>query len=129
MPDLMEALAAAARHHHDDEPHRPRLAPDIEAIRLRDSYAAFSQRYQFKPGMIVRQKLLALNYTGFGDNDIAIVVEVLDEPVFTEGAAGSQHFHEPNDMIVGSIENGRTFCLFHVDSRRFEPVPEENIDG
>lgn len=111
----------------DDEPKRPKLAPDIEAIRLRDSLAAFIDYHELKPGMTVRQKPQARLYTGFGDNDIAIVVALLPEPIISNAIEkfGTAHFREPVDMIVGSIEHfddKEVFTLYHVDSRRFEPV-------
>jgi hypothetical protein len=115
--DLMQAMAD------DNEPSRPKLAPDIEAIRLRDSYDALLVKHEFRPGMIVRQKPQAINYKEFGDNGLAIVIEVLAEPIIVGlDNPGSNRHRERQDIIVGSIEDERMFCLFHVDSRRFEPV-------
>ena len=109
----------------DDKPERPKLAADIERIRLVDCLDAFNRRHVFRPGMIVRQKPQARIYKGFGDNDLAIVVELLSEPIISGlDLNGASHYREPHDMIVGSLEGEKDFCLFHVDSRRFEPVEE-----
>lgn len=108
------------------------IAPDIEAIRLRDSLRSFQTKYDFQVGDIVRQKHGCRLYKKFGSNDHCIVIELLKEKIITGlRHEGSPHFREPNDMIVGAIEYGKesreSFCLFHVDSRRFEPVPVEEI--
>lgn len=122
MPSLMDLLRESS----DDEPERPKLAADIEAIRLRDSYAAFNEQHVFKPGMIVRQKPQVRLYKAFGDNDRAIVVEMLPEPVIAGlDRGGTSHYREPLDMLIGCMSND-DFAIYHVDSRRFEPVPEEN---
>jgi hypothetical protein len=57
--DLLRSLG-------DDGADKPTLAPDIEAIRLRDSLAALNVRHEFKPGMIVRQKPQAKLYRDYG---------------------------------------------------------------
>ena len=107
-----------------DEQERPKLAADIERIRLVDCLAALNTRHEFRVGMIVRQKPQARIYKEFGDNGLAIVVELLSKPIIEPGGigVGTAHFREPLDMIVGSLEGEKDFCLFHVDSRRFEPV-------
>ena len=121
--DFMRMLAGPDG---EAEEARPKLAADIERIRLVDCLSAFNERHEFRPGMIVRQKPQALNYKGFGDNDQAIVVELLAEPIIAGlEAHGTSHYRERQDMIVGSLEDGKLFCLFHVDSRRFEPVPAD----
>lgn len=131
MAGLGDYLSAMSRSIGDDEPERPKLAPDIEAIRLRDSLAAFNERHEFRPGMIVRQKPQARGYKTYGDNDQAIVIEMLPVPIIAPVADhGSCYYREPIDMLVGSIEpttdSSDQFCVYHVDSRRFEPVEGEN---
>ena len=112
----------------DDPPSK--LTPDVEAIRLADSLAAFNERHMFYPGLIVRQKPQAAIYTGFGDNAMAIVVEMLAEPIIgNQDKEGTPHYRERYDMLVGSIESSadgdhNCFCVYHVDSRRFEPWTE-----
>jgi hypothetical protein len=121
LEDMLEASGGAA------EPHS-RLAPDIEAVLLRDSLASFSIKHHFTVGQIVRQKLQAVGYRKFGDNDHAIVVAILDEPIVvadSDKTCGSPHFREPMDLVVGCFEDGGgKFLIYHVDSRRFEPVED-----
>jgi len=124
---FMEFLANEAAKHED----RPKLAPEFEALRLRDALAAFNVEHQFAPGMIVRQKDQARIYADFGDNNLAIVVRVLDEPIIhNSGDTGASTFGSVVDMVIGSIEVGGqsgkpNFVIWHVDSRRFEPAPDE----
>lgn len=120
-PSLMTLLG-----HPNEDEDRPKLAPDIEQIRLRDSYEQFITKHEFAPGMIVRQKPQVLCYSEFGDNDLAIVIEILKEPRFDlNGSAGSPYWNRPLDLVIASIEEGRQFSVYHVDSRGFEPVDDE----
>jgi hypothetical protein len=126
MPNMMDAVLSA--HGLNTDPPAPKLAPDVEALRLADCYAAFNTKHTFHPGDIVRQKPQAAMNVPYGDNDLAIVIRMLPEPVINQSAAASSPwFREPMDMIVGSLEDSPSrgdhgaFCLYHVDSRRFEP--------
>lgn len=131
MPNFIEMLRQA---HEDgggdaERSDRSPLAPDIEAIRLRDSLAALHTKHEFRVGMIVRQKPQARNYRPFGDNDLAIVVKVFNaEPIYERGTYGSNQFHMSLDLVVGSIEcptdGDDQFCLYYVQSDRFEPVED-----
>lgn len=129
MPSLGDMLRDMGAE--SDALERPKLAPDIEAIRLRDALAALNVRHEFRPGMIVRQKPQAQSYQTLGGNDMAIVVELLDEPIIDdESEVGSAYYRQRLDMIIGAIfpRGARvTFNFYHVDSRRFEPVPEDEI--
>lgn len=126
---VMRSIMSNEDHH--PQLQRPKLAPEIEAIRLRDALDAFLTPYQFSPGMIVRQKKQAPQYTVYGHNDFAIVVEVLPTPIIDESKpSGGAYFRHRMDMIVGSIEqmsDVEGFALFHVDSRVFEPVPLDEL--
>lgn len=53
----------------------------------------------------------------------AVVVEVLSEPVYDQKdlSAGTPMFREPLDIVVGYFDN-EDFMLFHLDSRRLQPV-------
>lgn len=90
---MIARQATAERHKRPDE---PRLAPDIEAVRLRDALSAFQIEHTFRIGDIVRQKPQATLYAGFGDNDLAIVVDLLPTPIFTDKKDhGSPYFNLP----------------------------------
>jgi len=104
----------------------PKLAPDIEVLRLRDAFNALQTAHRFAVGDLVRQKPLARRYRNLGDNDQAIVLEVLPEPIVNQGEAGSTHYRELQDLVIGILkrdpEEGDWFLPYHVYSRCFEPV-------
>lgn len=108
----------------DAEEEKPKLAPDILAVRLRDSLKQFQEKHTFSVGQIVRQKPQASSYRW--PNSLAIVVEILAEPTRNDDAEpGNTHYREPLDIIVGIIdESDGEFMLFYVDSRRLEPVDD-----
>jgi hypothetical protein len=112
---------------------RSKVAPDIEAILLRDALTALNVEHTFAPGMIVRQKRQARLYRMLGDNDLAIVVRMLSEPIMSQESSTSNTLYRHEvDMVVGSIEYAGIdrppiFATFHVDSRRFEPVPDAEL--
>lgn len=124
MPSLMDMMAMQ-----EEEGARPKLDADIERIRLRDCLGALNVKHEFRVGMIVRQKPQAVAYKQFGDNNQVIVVELLEKAIISpERNAGSCNYRMRIDMIVGSLEGGKEFCLFHVDSRRFEPVETSGLE-
>lgn len=130
--DMQQQMKASDEPQQEGEPgvspdHR--LAPDIEAIRLQDALRTLQKKYSFKVGMIVRQKQGVRAYRKHSESDLSIVVDLLSTPVLFEaegeaGGSASPYFRQPLDMIVGHIDDD-SFLLYHVDSRRFEPVPEE----
>lgn len=78
------------------------------------------QKYQFKVGDIVRWKD-GLKNKRIPDYKLpAIVVDVLEVPLYDEKAeVGSPYFREPLDFVLGIIIKGE-LLTFHYDSRRFE---------
>lgn len=55
----------------------------------------------------------------------AIVIEVLDEPVYDRTAQiGSHIFNEPHDLLLGLIMDNGDFLTFHYDKRRFKKLEE-----
>lgn len=122
---------AGMRNRRDDSDNAgPSLAPDIEAIRLKDALAKYQEKNTFKVGDIVRQKAGCRCYQKIGKNDMRIVVEVLDEPVLFEDddvGAGSPYWRQPLDIIIGHIDDDQ-FVTFYADSRRFEHVPASEIE-
>jgi hypothetical protein len=118
----------------EEREERPKVAPDIEAILLRDALTVLNVEHTFAPGMIVRQKRQARLYRMLGDNDLAIVVRMLPEPIMSqEFSVNNTLYRHEVDMVIGSIEYAGIdrqqpiFATFHVDSRRFEPVPDAEI--
>ncbi|MGQ7939163.1 hypothetical protein [Paraburkholderia sp. D1E] len=72
------------------------------------------QLIKWKPGMQVRPYPLG--------GDPAIIVRVLDHPVYDGTAdAGSPSFKEALDLQVGCLGPQGQFFIFHLPSFRFEP--------
>jgi hypothetical protein len=102
-----------------------------EAEYLSNASVHMDRVHVFERRQIIRQKKACQFYRVYGHNGIAIVVEILDDPIvipqtwesIPTGSAPMRH-----DMIVGQNdpENG-LFVLFYVDSRRWEPVPDSEI--
>jgi len=79
-----------------------------------------NQTNKFDVGDIVRWKK-GLKNKRIPEYDLpAIVVEILDKPIFDEKAeVGSTYYREPLDIILGVIIKNE-FLTFHYDSRRME---------
>ena len=90
-------------------------------------YVAFNTKNNFNVGDFVQWKPGLKNKKRPRYNQPAIIMELLDHPVFdTEKDSGSPYFREPLDMVIGFLDSDNDFMLFHCDSRRFEPVKKEN---
>ena len=121
-----EALMRGSTMQDDDSSH-PKITAFGEAEVLASMLMEFNYKHEFRPGMIVRQKPQCASLSLYSDNGLAIVVSVLDSPlVETTADSNSPQYRQPMDMIVGSraTKDGSEpkFILWHVDSRRFEPV-------
>lgn len=82
------------------------------------------QDHQLEPGDFVVWKKGLKNRTIPEYGEPAIVLEVLDEPIFDENETGSMYFREPLDLILGVIAKGEMIS-FYYDKRKFEPVPHD----
>lgn len=112
--------------HKDDGPSASRLTPSFAAQDLRDALSALNTVHEFSVGQIVRQKRSCRLYKD-GDGEFSIVVQVFDEPFFesTEDSSSS-FFRSRIDIVIGQRADDR-FILFHIDSRRYEPVPLDEL--
>ena len=91
--------------------------------RLLELEAALRVTHDMQPGDLVRFKDGMRNKLRPGTGEPAVVVERLAEPVYdTEEGSGSSYFREPLDLVVGLIDEDGDFTLYHVDSRRMEPI-------
>lgn len=110
----------------NEEPDRTSISREGEIACLRDALDALMTKNEFKVKMIVRQKPACKGYKSYSDNGLAIVVELLDEPIIrVDVDSTSGHYRESMDMIVGEWDaNQGVFVTFHVDSRRHEPVED-----
>ncbi len=94
---------------------------DGHVEKLRSAFSALSRSHEFQPGWIVRWKENMKNKTLPKKNQPAIVIEVLEAPVFDDESPGSPYFREPLDLVLGVFSKDGVFLTFYYDSRRFEP--------
>jgi hypothetical protein len=76
----------------------------------------------FHPGQIVQWKPGMRNRRIPVDGEPAIVMEVLNPPVFDmrPEMEGSNLFREPLTLVLGLSDKNGDFLTFHYDGRRFE---------
>jgi len=91
-------------------------------IALTAAFRSFQHRHQFAVGELVKWKP-GFKITKRPDYDQpAVVVEVLDSPVFDGTTdAGYISFRQPLDIILGFMDSDGDFVAYYFDSRRFEP--------
>lgn len=81
-----------------------------------------NEHHAFRAGDLVQWKpgLRANKIPAYGEP--MLVAEVLEAPV-TDGVddPGSPYFRQPLDFIGASIDQEGDLCLYHFESRRFEP--------
>lgn len=95
------------------------------ATALKQRFECLSNAHHFKPGDIVRWKPGLRNRLYPRTDKIAIVLEVLEKPVFDrELDSDCTYFREPLDVVLGVfLDSGPhrgDFLSWHFDSRRFE---------
>ncbi len=80
----------------------------------------------FRPGQIVQWKPGMRNRRIPADGEPAIVMEVLNPPVFDmcPDMEGSNLFREPLTLVLGINDKEGDFLTFHYDGRRFEVSPD-----
>lgn len=87
---------------------------------------SFLTKNHFQSGDLVRWKMGLKNKKLPEEDASAIVIEVLDQPVFDdEKNSGTTYFREPLDVVIALLDDDGDFLTFHVDGRRFEPVSPE----
>jgi hypothetical protein len=88
---------------------------------LKSACRNYLQKESFEVGQIVKWKENLKNRKLPHNNQPAIVIAVLDEPVIhTDDESGSPYFLENLDIILGIILDDGTFLSFYYDSRRFK---------
>jgi len=99
--------------------------PKETALKLKERFKLFKARYDFEEGCLVSWKkgLKNRRYPRYGEP--AIVLKILDRPVFAEEKeSGSPYFLEPLDIILGLLINDE-FEVFYYDKRRLAPFNED----
>ncbi|NMG31762.1 hypothetical protein [Aromatoleum evansii] len=122
----------------DDESHRNLLLDEddllgspLEALAtaLKQRFDSLNTPRQFKPGDIVQWKPGFQNRLLPRIDKVAIVLEVLPEPIFdSEKDSSCTYFREPLDIVLGLfLDSGPhrgDFLSWHFDSRRLQPWNE-----
>ena len=104
-----------------DEGDSPKISVAGEIEVLRDAHRRYLIAHKFAPGSIIQMKQNHEVYNLKG-NKLAIVVEVLDEPIVNPDArAGTAFFHEKMDLVIGVLDEDQDLSVLHVSSLRFEP--------
>lgn len=95
------------------------LSKEEKVELLKKRYSAFSKKESFKSGDLVKWKPGLRNKGGLNYDEFAIVVDVLNEPIFDpKKDSGSPYFKEPLDLVIAFLDTDNDFIVLHVDSRR-----------
>lgn len=125
--DIGEMLAQRMRKKMADTEKSPLELP-FAAQDLRDGLTALMTTHSFAEGDIVRQKAPCVSYTQHYSGEPAIVCEILNPPmVVDEGGCGSAYYQHRLTMIIGRRAPDGDLNLFHVDGRRYEPIPKDEL--
>lgn len=92
---------------------------DADVQRLETAYNHFLQAHDFQTGQIVKWKKGLKNKKLPEENQPAIVLEVLDKPLYLEGDSGSPYFREPLALVLAILDDEGDFMTFYYDKRRF----------
>lgn len=96
---------------------------------LKRLYNNLEKKYTFNIGDIVRWKEGLKNKRVPQDKLPAIVVDVLEKPIYDEKVEmGSPYFREPLDIVLGVINKGE-LITFYYDSRRFELFDKNKLNS
>ncbi len=112
------------------EPVAP-VALDIDAERLRDSFASYCRRYTFSRGDLVREKTgLRIGSRPKTPNNLFIVMELYPNAkrdfrpeVLSNGTYGMAF-----DIQVGYFDEDGDFIFSWGESSRFEPFNEKELE-
>lgn len=89
--------------------------------KLREACKNLLKKEYFEVGQIVKWKKDLKNRRLPCQNQPAIVLKVLDEPIVSsDNEPGSPYFLEKLDIVLGVISKDGTFLTFYYDSSRFE---------
>lgn len=82
--------------------------------------------HTFRKGQLVRWKAGLKNRSTPAYNEVAVVRDVLADPVFDEceqgKCAGTPYFGEPLTLVLAFLDSDGDFLEFRYDGRRFEPA-------
>lgn len=93
---------------------------DKYLIEIEELNNYFLKSYNFSKGEMVKWKKGLKNRRIPHDNQPAIIVDILDKPIYGDYDPGNPYFREPLDILL-AIKEDDEFLIFHYDKRRFEP--------
>lgn len=97
----------------------------LVSVRSKDLSSRFHNyrtSHQFHEGQIVKWKSGLKNKRIPEENEPAIVVHILTNPVVDPAqASDSPYFNEPLNIVLGVLDGDGDFAMWHFDSARFEP--------
>lgn len=118
--DIIAELLKSLREK-DSENEEEKSYGEDHLAQLRDACENFLKKESFEVGQIVKWKKSLKNRRLPHQNQPAIVVRVLDEPIVSsDDESGSPYFLEKLDIVLGVMSKDGTFLTFHYDSSRFE---------
>jgi len=94
---------------------------DVEITQLQSSYQEFLKPVQFQIGQLVKWKPGLKNRTVPHQNQPAMVIEILETPIYEPNESGTPYFREPLDIALAIISDEGDFLIYHYDKRRFQP--------
>ncbi len=88
--------------------------------KLQSLYENFNEEIEFKLGQLVVWKNGLKNRKLPHKNQPAIVVKVLDSPLYMDKDSGTPYFQEPLDLALAVLGGKKgEFLIFYYDKRRF----------
>ena len=96
---------------------------------LKQKFLTFlAEPQKFERGDIVRWKKGLKNKKYPKDDQLAMVIEELSEPIVQDTRdSGNPYYREPLDLILALLDEDSELVIFHYDKRRFELAEKGNI--
>ncbi|MBW4486084.1 MAG: hypothetical protein KME14_26475 [Tildeniella torsiva UHER 1998/13D] len=119
--DVIAELLKSLREKDSETTEEEQSYGEEHLVRLREACDRLCENEDFEVGQIVKWKKDLKNRRLPRQNQPAIVVKVLDEPIVSsDDESGSPYFLEKLDIILGVMSKDGTFLTFYYDSSRFE---------
>lgn len=125
-------LGGIAGNHERDDDHFGKAPTPEQANAIAESLTSLAGRYlkkhEFKPLQLVQWKrgLKNMRFPHYGEP--VIVIEIKPGLVSSSENDGNPMFKQPLDLAVGKVMPDGEFCIYHMDSARFEPYVAASND-
>lgn len=119
--DLIKAIKSLTENR--EQINKGNISREEKIDLLQKRYTSFKKKNDFKKGGLVKWKTGLKNKSGLEYWDTAIIIDILDTPLYDEEKdSGSPYFKEPLDMVIAFLDSDNDFITLHVDSRRMQPL-------